>query len=206
MDSRWSRSVIARWSRRLRTTRDGSGRHRRSQDGRSSSPWAGPGAAPLARRGWPPQGWDHASGPAHGQGTGVAQVGGVSCQTGRPRRPRQPRRRALQHVIRWGVVEATTGFEPVSRGFADLRVEPLHHVAQVASGPRCRSVGAPLGVSAGRLMAAPRGFEPRPTDPKSAVLPLDQGAAARSPIGFRSVQEKLERKTGLEPATLTLAR
>jgi hypothetical protein len=29
-------------------------------------------------------------------------------------------------------------------------------------------------------MAAPRGFEPRFTDPKSAVLPLDEGAAAPS--------------------------
>ncbi len=63
-------------------------------------------------------------------------------------------------------VEATTGFEPVNRGFADLRVEPLHHVA-TGSG-HCRRV------------AAPRGFEPRFTDPKSAVLPLDEGAAART--------------------------
>ena len=30
----------------------------------------------------------------------------------------------------------------------------------------------------GRMLAAPRGFEPRFTDPKSAVLPLDEGAAA----------------------------
>jgi hypothetical protein len=27
------------------------------------------------------------------------------------------------------MLEATSGFEPLNRGFADLRVEPLHHVA-----------------------------------------------------------------------------
>ena len=85
-------------------------------------------------------------------------------------------------------VEATTGFEPVNRGFADLRVEPLHHVA------RCDS-----RTSVRWMLAAPRGFEPRFTDPKSAVLPLDEGAAGTFEGG-------MERKTGLEPATLTLAR
>src|SRR6266487_990378 len=55
---------------------------------------------------------------------------------------------------------------------------------------------------AGRL-AAPRGFEPRFTDSKSAVLPLDEGAAAGL-VGAarRAPGKKMERKTGLEPATL----
>ncbi len=74
-------------------------------------------------------------------------------------------------------VEATTGFEPVNRGFADLRVKPLHHVAMEPLFAGSREWEA-------RMLAAPRGFEPRFTDPKSAVLPLDEGAAgARRGIG-----------------------
>src|SRR4029079_3660806 len=63
---------------------------------------------------------------------------------------------------------------PVNRGFADLRVEPLHHVAELEGYPsRSASVGG---------VAAPRGFEPRFTDPKSAVLPLDEGASPSARI------------------------
>ena len=65
-------------------------------------------------------------------------------------------------------VEATIGFEPMNSGFADRRVRPLRHVA--GSG-----VVSPVKV----WLAAPRGFEPRLTDPKSAVLPLDEGAGCR---------------------------
>jgi hypothetical protein len=51
--------------------------------------------------------------------------------------------------------------------------QPLGYVASNASRQgdrRCERV----------RLAAPRGFEPRLTDPKSAVLPLDEGAEARS--------------------------
>src|SRR5262245_48705570 len=66
------------------------------------------------------------------------------------------------------MVEATTGFEPVSRGVADPRVEPLHHVAAR------RPLGRPRDV---QLLAAPPGFEPGFTDSRYGVRPLDEGAA-----------------------------
>ena len=58
-------------------------------------------------------------------------------------------------------------------------------------------------------LAAPRGFEPRFTDPKSAVLPARRRgicATLSRLAGHRCEGRKMERKTGLEPATLTLAR
>ena len=68
-------------------------------------------------------------------------------------------------------MEATSGFEPLNRGFADLPLRPLGYVASDA-----RRRG-PADAELVRYVAAPRGFEPRFTDPKSAVLPLDEGAA-----------------------------
>src|SRR5262245_1857905 len=106
----------------------------------------------------------------------------------------RPRDRARGHV--WRDVEATTGFEPV---ITVLQTAPLGH----------------LGTSPQMRVAGPRGFEPRFTDPKSGVLPLDEGPAVgarnRPSPGVRDPRQSIprrgvERKTGLEPATLTLAR
>src|SRR5690242_9728369 len=54
-------------------------------------------------------------------------------------RPYLPSLGRLRWAFRAEIVEATTGFEPVNRGFADPRVEPLHHVA-----PRMPRRGAML--------------------------------------------------------------
>jgi hypothetical protein len=48
-------------------------------------------------------------------------------------------------------------------------------------------------------LAAPRGFEPRFTDPKSAVLPLDEGAAALS----RGARPLAGQRNGAEDGTRT---
>src|SRR4029077_18077017 len=49
-------------------------------------------------------------------------------------------------------------------------------------------------------LAAPRGFEPRFTDPKSAVLPLDEGAADGDLERHRAVPGQ---KNGAEDGTRT---
>ena len=102
-------------------------------------------------------------------------------------------------------MEATSGFEPLNRGFADL---PLNHLG---TSPRD---GPPQGVRRVvrpvYVVVAPRGFEPRFADSKSAVLPLDEGAAGESSASAgrpdRASDGILERETGFEPATSTLAR
>src|SRR3954465_3000237 len=85
-------------------------------------------------------------------------------------------RRFLGGPFRARELEATSGFEPLNRGFADLRVEPLHHVASWEP--------PDSAIRARRRLVAPRGFEPRLTDSKSAVLPLDEGASSRA-VAYR---------------------
>ena len=90
-------------------------------------------------------------------------------------------------------MEATIGFEPMNKGFADPRVRPLRHVAEVRRHRRGRClVGCPS-----RIRTSANGSKVRcPTTRRrgsGAGVDLDAGG-------------EMERKTGLEPATLTLAR
>jgi hypothetical protein len=79
-----------------------------------------------------------------------------------------------------GAMEATAGFEPANRGFADPPLRPLGYVAP-------NSVGCPS-----RIRTSVHGSKVRcPTTRR-------RGNDPGSP-------EVLERKTGLEPATFTLA-
>jgi len=77
-------------------------------------------------------------------------------------------------------MEATAGFEPANRGFADPPLRPLGYVAPF-------SVGCPS-----RIRTSVHGFKVRcPTTRRRGIDPANP--------------RELERKTGLEPATFTLA-
>ena len=114
------------------------------------------------------------AGPRDGRWFDVAQEradGVTSLRAGAPGRGQRlsPPVRADTQLRDGKEVEVTTGFEPVNAGFADQCVKPLRHVT-------------PCGEDATSLasVAAPRGFEPRFSDPKSGVLPLDEGASTHA--------------------------
>ena len=91
-------------------------------------------------------------------------------------------------------------------------VEPGHFVLRLWRRRResnpctrfCRPLPEPLGhVATDSWLAAPRGFEPRFTDPKSAVLPLDDGASPRLTLAGQPRLQPAGHENGAEDGTRT---
>jgi hypothetical protein len=83
---------------------------------------------------------------------------------------------------------ARAGFEPAISALRGRCPWPLDERAMCASEPRCESP----------LAAAGLGFEPRLTDPESAVLPLDDPARLAMNIADRSGRCKRRWRRGAE--------